>query len=369
MLFLLEQTLKTIKKHIGINLVITLTLFVAYLFFFIICCYIEDGMLGMTSFLLKDKERSVHYYGSVLGNSSSLDLQEIENFSNQYPFIEDITAIEYNYYSDPLTNQGGVFYRVDEHFFSHFTVPILRGRTFTPQEFQSGAPVCVIGEGFWLRSGMDIGDHFTVGGCELEIIGVMKYNANMSANLVPYKTFDLHNIPNLSIQGYEIVATLTDLSFASQINWSELGLLGEPVSGTDYFNNGLSLLFQRSSMFFFVGILVLVYALMNLLNIMINKMDQQQKSLGIRIALGAPYRKVFLQFFLESLILVMTAVLLIFCCDPLIEILMRGFLNHYFGPFTLLMMLIMSIVTSFCLSLVLFRKFKQVRITKIVKGV
>ena len=47
-MFLLMQTFKTIRKHLGINLVILLTLFVAYLFFFMVCCYVEDGLLGLS---------------------------------------------------------------------------------------------------------------------------------------------------------------------------------------------------------------------------------------------------------------------------------------------------------------------------------
>lgn len=65
MMFLINQTLKNIKKHLGINIVIALTLFVAYLFFFMICCHVEDGMLGVSSFSLKDMDRSIYFYGQA----------------------------------------------------------------------------------------------------------------------------------------------------------------------------------------------------------------------------------------------------------------------------------------------------------------
>lgn len=369
MCFLLEQTMKSIRKHLGINLVIAGTLFVAYLFFFVVCCYIEDGLLGLETFSFKERDRSVYYSASVLENDEQLYPEEVEDFSRQYPFLESFTMLEYIYHTDTISNQGISFYRVDEHFSDHFTIPILKGRYFTLEEIQNGSPVCVIGEGLRLQSGLDVGDSLTLGECSLKIIGVMKYNANMGANLVPYKTFEDYTVPGLRIQGYEIVATLSDASFASQINWEELGLSGEAVSCTEYFNNGAFSLLQRSSVSLLVGILVLVYALMNLLNIMVSKMDQQQKNLGIRVALGAPYWKVFLQFFFEMLILITTSVLTIFCCEPVINIFTRKYLNHYFGPFTFFTMVVVSIVTSLCLSFLVFRKFKRVEIAAAVKGV
>ena len=345
MMFLINQTLKNIKKHLGINIVIALTLFVAYLFFFMICCHVEDGMLGVSSFALKDMDRSIYFYGQArqLQRQASISQKEFEDFSAQYEFIQSMAVVEYGYYFDSLTGEGLTIYRVDEGFQSHFTFPLIRGRYFSKDEIREGASVCVIGEGFWLQSDLDVGDTLKVGKHNLTIIGVMKYTANASANLVPYKTFEDDNIPSLEIQGYTVAATLSDTTMASEINWSELGLIGEPLSGETYFNQGLDSLFQRSTVFFVVGILILFYALMNLINILVSKMYQQQKSLGVRIALGASYRQVFLQFFLESLVLVLAAVICVFCCDPIIAVMTRNILNHYFGPMTVVIMLIISV--------------------------
>ncbi len=368
-MFLLMQTFKTIRKHLGINLVILLTLFVAYLFFFMVCCYVEDGLLGLSSFSLKEKERSVYFYGwSAFGQrNDALSQKDLADFAARNSVIEDMTAVEDDSYFDSFSGQSLTLYRVDGRFQSHFTFPILQGRYFTEEELSSGAPVCVIGEGLWLRKNRTVGDDLNVGNIALKIIGVMKYNANMSANLVPRQTLEGIPVPGLDIQGYYFAATLSDPSRASEIRWSELGLTGEPLSGDDYFRRGLTSLLGRGAMYFFVGILVLFYALMNFVNIFVGKMREQQKSLGIRIALGASHGKVFAQFFLEVLILALMAVLCVFCLDPLIADSVRRIINHAFGPVTFCTVLAVSVLSSFLLSCILFRKFRRVEITRVLK--
>lgn len=154
----------------------------------------------------------------------------------------------------------------------------------------------------------------------------------------------------------------------SEIDWGSLGFSGAPVTGNEYYANGSGFLIQRSTTITIIGLLILVYALVNLINIQINKLDQQKKGLGIRIALGATYRQIFLQFYFECLILVLAAVALVFCCEPIIEPFVRSMFNHHFGPITFVAMLCVSVISSFFISLTLFRRFRRMEIVEIVKG-
>lgn len=175
------------------NVIITLTLFVAYLFFFLVCCYIEDGLLGLSSFALKDMDKSVIYEGQTSWSNTPAEnkvpRETFEKFFSQYDFIEDVTIVEYDNYFDSVSGRGVTLYLIDENYDSHFNFPIIMGRYFTDEEIESGAKVCVIGEERQLKTGLVPGDTLEIGGTSLEIVGVMKYNANMGANLTPYNAF------------------------------------------------------------------------------------------------------------------------------------------------------------------------------------
>ncbi len=77
-----------------------------------------------------------------------------------------------------------------------------------------------------------------------------------------------------------------------------------------------------------VGCAVLfAYALINLINVMYGKMDEEQKSLGNTSGAGRHAPADLPQFFLECLTLVLAAVVLIFLMEPLIYQLVKGVLT------------------------------------------
>ena len=142
----------------------------------------------------------------------------------------------------------------------------------------------------------------------------------------------------------------------------ELQKLRETIIGEN-----IQFFFSRSVMVIAVCLILFTYALLNLFNILYSKMDGERKTFGIRIALGASHRQVFLQFFLECLILVLSSVILIFIMDPLISILIKGVMNHYFGVYTFISMLLVSVVSSYFVSLALMSRFKKMNVVEIMK--
>lgn len=117
-------------------------------------------------------DRSIYFYGQARHSQrqASIPQKEFEDLAAQYEFIQSMAVVEYGYYFDSLTGEGLTIYRVDEGFQSHFTFPIIRGRYFSEDEIQEGASVCVIGEGLWLQSNLDVGDTLKVGKHNLTII-------------------------------------------------------------------------------------------------------------------------------------------------------------------------------------------------------
>ncbi len=366
MLFTISSTLKSLRKSWKMNLLIILTLFAAYLFFFLICCYIEDGLLGLSSFQLHNMENSLFYRGQA---PFSIDEPSVSRGDIDLLLKDDAvksaTVIEYDTYDDPVSGQGYSLYLIDENFGAHFRAPIVAGRYFTQQELLEGAPVCVTNQQSYINGGPGPGETITLGGRKLTVVGVMKYVPNASVKLVPYRAFSEYSSPNLQVQRYQVALQYTDVP--PSIDWSTLELDGELLTGREYYESGRRSLLSRSAVILIAGLFILAYALLNLINILLNKLDQQQKSLGIRVALGASYRQIFGQFFLECLTLVLAAVALVFASEVVVGPVAIRYVNHYFGPGSFGAMMLISVVSAGFISWRLFGRFRRMGIAEIIK--
>lgn len=366
------NTLKSMRKNLKLDIIISLSLFFCLPVFFMVCCYIEDGVTDLHSFQIRNSDQCIYYNSSTDFSRSitenRISPQVFRSFFDQYNFVQEATVTEYDYYQDPILSENLSYYLIQKNFNSFFQFQMMSGRYFSGKELENGADVCVIEQTLRDKRGLSVGDTIQVGNTELKIIGVMKYSANAGIVLVPDTALDNDPINAQNIQGYIISARLTDAKDSARIDWKLLGLHGNPMSAQEYYERGKRFLFSRSTAIFVAGVLILAYALINLINILVNKLEQQKKNLGICIALGASYRQIFLQFFMECLLLVLSAVLLIFACEPLVSLAVRGIFNHYFGVYTFAAMMCVSVISALLISLVLFRKFKRMKVVNLVKA-
>lgn len=337
-----------------------------------VCCYIEDGVTDLHGFQIKNGDQCIVYQSSTDFSKSmtenKISPQAFRSFFGQYDFVREATVAEFDSYQDPIMGESLSCYLIQKNFDSFFQFRMLSGRYFSEKELENGAKVCVLEQVLSDTKGLFVGDTVQVGNTNLKIIGVMKYNAHAGVVLVPDAALANDVICAQSVQGYLISARLSAAKDSARINWKLLGLGGNPMSAREYYENGKRALLTRSTIVFAAGVLILAYALINLINILVNKLEQQKKSLGICVALGASYQQIFLQFFTECLLLILAAVLLIFACEPLVSFAVRGIFNHYFGVYTFAAMICVSVVSALLISLVLFQRFKRMEIVNLVKA-
>ena len=369
MKFILSNAFKAISKEKKINAVIVFTLFVAYLFFFLGCCYVEDGIRDMDSFKLKQMENSIYYDSSTFsGTKQKVTEEEFDTFWGQYDFVEQTTVIEKNHSDDQISGQTQHFYLIPPNYNDFFLFDVSDGRYFTKEEMENGARVCVIEKAYQDTNAVNVGDFININNTELEVIGVIKRNANGGVIFVPNNTIKSGTLQKRDFQGYIIAAQLTNEMRRFDIQWDQLGLSGELYTAQEYYDNGVRFFLVRSTTVFVICAVLLFYALLNLINIMVGKLESQKKSLGIRLALGASYRQIFLQFFFECLVLVLIAVCAVFLSEPAISQIVKPYVNHSFGLYSVAAMLIMSAASSFFISKALLKKLKKMDVIKIIKN-
>src|SRR5216683_1342731 len=211
--------------------------------------------------------------------------------------------------------------RVTDEFFSTLAVPPLLGRTFTPDEFNTGSSVVILSHRLWLRRfGGDpniINKTLALAQGRVTVVGVMPEQFKLPASAeawtpVAQDSGEMHLRaaryfetvarlkPNVTPAQAEaemrtIAARLASQYPESDSNWSvRLATLRETLVG----DSRLPLLILLGA----VG-LVLLIACGNVANLMLARTATRHHELAIRAALGASRWQIVRQLIIESLLL------------------------------------------------------------------
>ena len=234
-------------------------------------------------------------------------------------------------YSGQLTTVNGgsepvraLTYAVSSDFFNVVGVTPLVGRTFTPEESKSGAPVAVVSYGFWQRL---LGAKADLSGTALRlmdksvaVVGVMPAGMGFpqSAEIwVPREMFP--GEVSRSAHNWSVVGrTLPNIS--EEQARAEVSAIGKQLKqefGKDMDGIDFALIPQQEYMvgnvrsplimiLVAVGFL-LVVACANVANLMLAQATTRQRDFAVRTALGATRFRLARQFITENLLLVLTA--------------------------------------------------------------
>ncbi|MFC1585821.1 ABC transporter permease [Fibrobacterota bacterium] len=205
------------------------------------------------------------------------------------------------------------------HHLEVYNYVITAGRAFTRDDYGRSARVCVVGSGVVDRifpPGMDpLGQKITFMGITLEIIGIIKsegrWDRRSRALLYPFPTYVKHlggvngrlEQVNVKIGDVEkvretqsaITARLTELHRGVQD--FDVVLNEERIKEMEATNNALNILLAV------IALLSIFTGGVSIMNIMFAVIGDRIREIGLRKALGARKRDLFVQFVVESILL------------------------------------------------------------------
>ena len=120
-----------------------------------------------------------------------------------------------------------------------------------------------------------------------------------------------------------------------------------------------------------IVIIVLFYSLLNTVNIVLNKVNDNRRCYGIRIALGATRKDIYIQNFFELLILLTISSLMVFGSLHIISLFVNklvGFNIITLNFFIVLLSSIMCVIIAFIMSYVILKKAMKLNIIEILRG-
>jgi predicted permease len=253
---------------------------------------------------------------------------------------------------------------VGAQYFEVVGMPILIGRSFGPQDTRQSKGVVVVNETLARRlypEGSALGRHLSLGGNEIEIVGIVKDAKYTSLREKPRGMFYFHNEQEPGSEGYESLvvrvtgkpeALMTQIRVALRsedpnLAISEVTTLGEVVDRS----LGQEKLLAKLAGFF--GALALLLSSIGLYGVIAYSVAQRRNEIGIRMALGARPGSVLRMVLGESLIVVALGLAVgipaALACGRLVSSLLYGVAAYdpltIFGAATL--MLAVALAASF----------------------
>ena len=108
-----------------------------------------------------------------------------------------------------------------------------------------------------------------------------------------------------------------------------------------------------------VALAIFVYAFLNLMGIAEFRRESKKREIGVRLALGARIKQVWLCTFIEYLLLLLAAMVILFLSTPLISWLCRNTISFDVGVITFVGMPLLALVFAVVITIIILKPIAQ----------
>ena len=253
------------------------------------------------------------FHAPIVSNDIFAQITEVEN-------VESLAAATWQ--TNLPVSWNGHTASVTAHFSTEQTLldfwspQIVSGRMITPDEWAQKEKVCVVEENFLFNYGeINVGDKLNLGDNDFLVVGIIR--------LYPFR--------NMVFFPMEFCPPLGDISQTLYLKYARLPAQLESVSGRlqeiipgirsasewapqisdlgDRQKSTEQLLWFTVSGILAESLILLIYAVVNILFVLTGKIRLKQKQLGIKIAIGAKRADIMLDILTETLLYTIAALI------------------------------------------------------------
>lgn len=192
-----------------------------------------------------------------------------------------------------------------EEFLNDF---IESGRYFSEDDYNKNKKVCVIGKDFFHEG--DLGKDVTIGGESYEIVGSIRIKEYSDLVFFPLTEEELRNTES---------GIIYQLKFKKGVDEDQKKKIAEEITGgvengvlpaEEYFKKYSKNRMQLFWIIIVVAGIVFMYSMINICTMFINKFQNDKRSLGIKMALGAGKKDIRSEVFWQLNILMFTGLII-----------------------------------------------------------
>lgn len=238
---------------------------------------------------------------------------------------------------------------------------LVNGRLPTPEEFTSGAKVCLIRQSDRLdNAGAQIGDTLSIAGTDFQVIGTIHMRA-YGGVWIPYNSLEpiagkakLQFDTLLHTQGAPNTATLE--TALKTIQNANVISVQSAVGAQRQIAASVEASIRKQLL---IGLAVLLFAVVSFVLVVAGKTLDEQYVTAVKMAVGATKRQVFADLFTENAVLITTAVLIDFLVFPLAARVMSDFtllLDWEVVLITICVGLLLALIVTFIVTILFLRK-------------
>ncbi len=324
-MYTIISSIKNIYRNKFINLTVIASLSLGLLFPMLVFCIgnivIKEVWAGVATY----PERTAGIFSNT---KTRIDIEKAIKDKQQIELIVEgsFTNHDYIVMGNKIVKTETVGYKAGNDKMTSFEM--LYGKYFTESEFNGSDNICLISSELQKELGCLPGDTVILGKEEFILKGV--YIRKDKSVIMPldtfsrkYETFYSYHVLfkencNVKNEGVEIIKELLEEYGLNTENYMLL---------SDYYeeHNDLKNAYFAIAIMLAIASVVLIYAALNISNIMVNKINNDMKTYKIRMQLGAAKGNIFGFLWVQLFVLMLISVIM----DSLIIFLLKTFMPFF----------------------------------------
>ncbi len=362
--YLIETSIKQIIRSFKLNRTLFLCFYLGMILPFY--CFASFNSLNESlktiNFEGMDRSVNVTWTSEMLNKNQRLELEKyIDSKSASYKMSKDFRITQ-------LSNSSILVYGIDESEINANEILVSDGKMINQNKKE-----CILGEEMANKYNYKVNDYINLRNTKYKVVGITDSRTYLNNLIIPINFFqDTISSEGLNAQHYVLFTFNTQEESQKHeediLPWlirkkiiAESFDIGQSI---EYYNVSKNSIQYWINARIIVGISGLAFALINMMMVLIGKLQENKKSYGIKLALGIERKSLYLSFLIENMVIALFSDLLLFVTMPSLAKILDMDKTMSIDAFVILGILILSIVVCAIISgLLMFRLNKQSIIT------
>ena len=371
-LFNIKTAYGNLKRKKFVSLSIILSLVLGLLFPVLVLAFGSAIIEFLNSSVIKDFDKVI----LVTIKNGSLSEADIKKIMIENTGIDTISR--YNYFQATIILEGDYtrsnVVALDSNYRELSQMALCGGKWLDTDGLSSDF-VCIIGKNFAKKyfAKNSLGNKINILGNEFEIIGVTDNINFLDSIIIPMNCLDKLHLKNHDLTYY--------IKFKDKYELEKQAvLLKDFISDKFKFTADIKLYKDKhkddinrehafTTVLFAITGVVLLYALLNIINIIFNKVNEDRKSYGIKLALGASQKDIFMQNFFELIILSLLSSIIVTLATLIVIYIINNYIFSFFSISIniYIICVFICIIFSLLISFLMLRKITKLSIMEIYR--
>lgn len=362
-IFILKNTICSLKEKMGFNLIIIIALSIGL---FMPMLFLAQGNYYLNY--------CSHSFYTEADGTAFIDGQRkympVDELNEKISKIEGVTDFAYYASCDVTVEKGKSSFisrmvGISEHYTELTGYTLIEGRIPTDEEIRNDENVCIVRRNSseytdgWI---IKVGDEFKLNGKEYTVIGIILDPKAYGEFLIPYSALEKMVRPNAGLQYVMFLRTIpenVENVLNEAVSTKLVSNVLQKLSAAEHEAEWRNQLWIALKKVLLPELVLLALSVLNFILIMYGKFLETLYAWGVKMAVGEARLMIFIELFLQNLILILLAVMVpvIIVAKVLPELTLTDMLiNEIWLLGVLVLCIILSLIITSVLYFALIRK-------------